>query len=329
MRRKLVYICSAFIVGVLAFTFSSCRPGNQTVNGGRNGGGPIILPAPAPDDSTGRNRTRTRVGGGSCERDDDCEEQCEDLFGSRTKREDCLELSVNEVEGMFLAFEDNDGYLAEPDEDDLPEVQPEDIENALDIDGGLWGELIEDYSRSQAKRVLYWIATEGDIYDAIDSSFDDGDLKRFFNDLLDEFGSNSFIDFITTTLDRDKEDNFVVLSFNADEDSGASFLLEEALDDCRENAPAGQQTSKYTHVDEDFRDAACLLAEALCDEDKGDYIFRDVFEYILEEIVDLEDYIRAGSASSTHATTHRDGLEVDDYEDINDVCRAADNQGLI
>ena len=329
LRRGIFYVCSSVIVGVLAFTFASCVRESR-----------VISPNPDPPSNTDsqdpaqRNSSKsTRVGGGDCDRDDECEDQCKDLFNSNTKRKDCLELSVNEVEGMYLAFEEDNGYLAEPDEDELGDVHPEDIENALDIDDRVWTDLIDNYTRSEAERVLYWIATENNIYDAIDSSLDRDDLPDFFADILSRFirtsSSTSFTHFITRSLGEDAEDNFVVLAYGSSE-SAAEFVIEEALDDCVSSAST-DDSNNYNRIndEEEFRDAACLIGEALCDEDDNNYIFEEAFESIVDDNSLIQDFIESGTTNSGD-DGFIDGLGVDDRnsDDISDVCEAADRQGI-
>ena len=332
LRRGIFYIFSVVVVGVLGFAFTSCQKdrGRDTQIVAVPVGDEDISTKSRSKTSTSKSRRASRAGGGDCEGEDDCEDQCKDLFSSNSKREDCEELSVNEVDGMFIAFEEDDGYLAEPDDDDLEEIHPEDIENALDIDDRVWTDLIKEYSSAEAEDVLYWIATEEDIYDAIDSSLDKDDLENFFKDLLKELNINTFTDFINKSLDKDDEDNFLVLAYNADEsESAASFIIERANDDCIKSAAPTNQ-NKYNSItgDDDRKKGACLLGEVLCREDGGDHIYEDVFEFVVEDISALEDYIEKGSAS-TGTTGYRDGLgEEDDSDDIDDVCAAAVAQGL-
>ena len=68
-----------------------------------------------------------------------CEDQCDDLFRGRDV-DVCIEdMTVNEVQGMFNAFDEDKGELEDPDEeDDLKHVHPDDIRNALDIDKRIW-----------------------------------------------------------------------------------------------------------------------------------------------------------------------------------------------
>ena len=327
LLRKLIYASSILIVCAIAFAFASCKvalpiPPATTVQPR------IVVTEPERKTTTSNKRTTTtsrRSSGDTCEGDKDCEEQCEDLFSSRSKREDCEELTENEVDGMFTAFEEDDGYLAEPDEDDLKDIHPDDVENALDIDERVWTDLFRKYSKTEARRVLYWIATNKEIYDAMDSALDDDDLEDFFQELIDEFISGrKFWQFITVKIEDDDEDNFINLAYDDGSDA-ASFIVERAAEDCAE--PSGGNIALIT--EKDHRQPACLL-KVLCDHKDGSkHIFDDSFEYILDDVGDLQDYIEDGTTTSSGTGFH-DGLGVSDRDsdDLGDVCTVADAQGL-
>ena len=352
LLRKLIYASSILIVCAIAFAFASCKvalpiPPATTVQPR------IVVTEPERKTTTSNKRTTTsrRSSGDKCEGDDDCEEMCEDLFSSRSKREDCEELDEDIVDGMFTAFNDRNGYLEDPDEDDLEDIHPDAVENALDIDERVWTDLIKDYSSSQAKRVLYWIATNKEIYDAMDSSLDEDDLEDIFEQLISENVRNQkFYQFIEEELEDDDEDNFINLAYDDGSDA-ASFIIERAVDDCEE------KTNHKLITEEDHRKPACLL-EVLCDhkDSRNNYIFEDSFDYILSDVGDLRDYIEDGkdglvssssctgndcsdscgskkdpdAGSGSNIKCFSDGLEVDDRDsdDLGDVCEAADAQGL-
>ena len=325
LLRKLIYTCSILIVCAIAFAFASCRVALPVPTTTTQPRVVVVEPErPRPTTST-RTKTTKRSGGGRCEGDDDCEEMCEDLFSSRSKREDCEELSEDDVENMFVAFEEDDGYLAEPDEDDLEDIHADAVENALDIDERVWTDLFRKYSKTEARRVLYWIATNKEIYDAIDSSLDDDDLEDFFKELIDEFISNSkFWKFITEEIEDDEEDNFINLAYDDDSDA-ASFIIERASEDCDE--PSGGNIALIT--EKDHQKPACLLKVICGHKDGNSFIFDDSFEYILDDVGDLQDYIEDGTTTSSGTGFH-DGLGVSDRDsdDISDACAAADAQGL-
>ena len=191
MKKHIILVCVIlFSIGLLSIVFSSCSQRNaarSNDDGGTQGGGYV--------DDSGGGTTRgtavgssdcersTRAGGGSCDGDNDCEDRCDDLFNGRDY-DKCLDLSVNEVQGMWNAFDEDGGVLEDPDEDELEDVHPDDIRNALDIDERIWDNFIDDYGTSEANDVLYWIATNECIYEAIEDGFDEDDMKGFMADIF-------------------------------------------------------------------------------------------------------------------------------------------------
>ena len=257
---------------------------------------------------TSKKSKSSRAGGGLCEGDDDCEEWCEDLFGGRKDRDECMELSVNEVEGMYDAFEEKKGILAEPDEDDLDEVYGEDIENALDIDDGIWEELVDDYNTKEAGYVLEWIAEEEDISDAIDSSLDDDEEEDLFDNLFEQYAS-TVIRAMLKEFDRDNEDSLFIPTAQGNDnliEIAHKLLAESCVGDS-----STQSLYRGDRVDNEFQKTACTLGEVYCKQDDGDYLFEDVFEDIVNADDALEEYISEELPES--------GEDIDEDE-IDEVC---------
>ena len=178
-------------------------------------------------------RDPTREGGGICDGDDDCEDQCDDLFGGRDYQE-CLDLTVNEVQGMWNAFDEDDGILEDPDEDDLEDVHPDDIRNALDIDENIWDDFIDDYRSDDANNVLYWIATDECVYEAIDDGFDEDDMQGFMSDIFKQTDSN----LISAALeplgdDADDDETFLYLADAEGNDEAVDLVHELLWEECR------------------------------------------------------------------------------------------------
>ena len=254
------------------------------------------------DDDDRRDRARTstrtsRIGGGDCDGNGDCEEQCEDLFRGRDQKE-CLKLTANEVEGIYNAFEDKAGILAEPDEDDLDEVHPEDIRNALDIDDGIWTDLIDEYTSREAGHVLEWMADDQDIFDALGALDEEEDEESLLRDLFREFKS-TVTSAMVGKLDDDDDDVFSVMAEGNEEaiEMAHEILLDDCLSDAGSKATssAGYDNtgagSSYNINNEDYKEQACSLGEVYCKKDGNKYIFEDVFEDIVDYDDQLEGYI--------------------------------------
>jgi len=179
MKKRIILVCvTLFSIGLLSTVFSSCR--NQTNNNNDVQGRDRDYVSNNNDDKERAGRCRPQPKeGGSCDNDDECIEQCDDLFGGRDYDECIEDFSVNEVQGMWYAFDDDEGLLEDPEEDELEDIHSDAIRNALSLDGKIWDSFINGYSTSEAKDVLYWIANDKCIYEAIADSFDADDTERF------------------------------------------------------------------------------------------------------------------------------------------------------
>ena len=255
------------------------------------------------------------AGGGDCSKDDDCEEYCDELFTHRDATDDCLDLSVDEVEAIYDAFEEDNGFLAEPDgrNGDLDDVQPEAIELAQEIEDDIWTDLIDDYTRGEAEDVMEWMAEDSAIFAAVTRSLEkDKDVDSFLEKLLKRFQSN-----VETALteeigyDAEPEETFMYRA--RDNRDLLEFTHAVLLQNC-----SGSYSDVSEEVDEE---SACSLGEVYCKQDDDDnYIFEDVFEEIVQSADrSLQDYIEADSG-----TNKVQGLEVDDDDstDIEVVCEA-------
>ena len=256
----------------------------------------------------------------SCSESEGCEKKCKDLFGSNNKVKQCLLLSSNAVQGIEGVFSESRGYLESPSEDDLSKVKGLNIENALEIDEDIWSDLIKDYTGTEAKRVLYWVATQKEIYPVIEISLnnDKDDIENFFEDLLAKVKVSSFTDFMTYILDEDVEDNFIVLASKEKQTSAVEFMIQRAEEDC--------PTTDYNSAD-DLKVGACLLGQVFCEKQGNDYAFKTVFESVLDVSNDVKDFIEEGESGDEDFS---DGLGVleKNSNDIKKVCTAATSQQL-
>ena len=324
MKRYIVLTCAVlFSIGLLSTVFSSCR---NTVrpNDDRRDRTPR-------DTGNDRDRTQTRrgtdcdqssrEGGGSCKGDDDCEDYCDDLFGGRDYQE-CLGLTANEVEGMWNAFDDDEGILEDPDEDDLEEVHPDDIRNALEIDERIWDAFIDDYGTSEANDVLYWIATNECVYDSIEDSFDEDDMKGFMEDIMLQVDSGGLIPAALEPLgdEADDDETFLYLADQEGNSKAVELVHELLWEECvGDRSVTSARKSLYNAAPEnDDKSSACLLGEFYCKQDSdGDYIFEDIFETVVDD--ELDNFIRGGKNSNIY--TDGLGISSSDYDEIEEVCK--------
>ena len=299
-KNKINYFWFILLVGILSVMVISCNKKDSSASNGQQ---------------PGENSQET---GGDCFKSTDCVEQCDEIFESKLEKESCEQLFVNEVKGIFLAF-DKDGYLEDPSQKNLDQVLSINIKNALKIDENLWSDFIKEYTFAEAKRVLYWITTKEGVYDAISSSLeDDRNLEIFFKIFFKAIDVSTFTDFITRILDKDAEDNFIILALKKNNHSAASFIIKRAEEDC--------PISDYTSVIDLSREA-CLLGQVFCRTNGNKYVFKQAFEFVVNESGDLKDFVEGGGSGDEDFT---DGLGVKqkDSNDVAKVCEAAKAQGL-
>ena len=327
-QRYVLFLSVLVALGIALGIVSSCRGGaardRAIVDRSRDGDRDRDRNVRSDRDDERSTRT-SRAGGGSCEGDRDCEDKCEDLFTGSRDRGACEDLTVNEVEGMFNAFEEDDGILARPKEDDLDDVHPDDIENALKIDESLWSDLAKDYTRSQAKEVLYWIASDSDVFEAISDSVDEDDQDDLFIDIFQEV-DDSLTEALRTKLGDDDEENFIYLADNSGNNSAVNYihdlLIEGACLGSASQLSTAERNMYISITEEDFRGPACALGEVYCLEVDDDYILENAFTTISDG--DLEEFVEGGSSNS-----YTDGLGIDDRDsdDLEEVCNVVCGSG--
>ena len=326
MKKHIILICVIlFSIGLLSTVFSSCQR-NQATNNDDSGNRRVTRDRGDDDTKTTTSRNTdstcaqsTRKGGGSCDGDDDCEDQCDDLFNGRDQ-EECLDLSVNEVQGMWNAFDEDKGILEDPDDDELEEIHPEDIRNALDINERIWDDFIDDYGTSEAGDVLFWIATNECIYEALDDIFDEDDLEGLLADIFDQVDNGGLMAAALEPLgdEADDDETFLYLADQEGNDKAVELVHELLWDQClaSNQGVTAARRAMYNRVTEtDDKSSACLLGELYCKQEDEDYIFEDVFENVVKN--ELDNFIRGGDGAS-----YTDGLGIasSDYDDIEEVC---------
>ena len=337
--QNLVMIIIFTLTASLFYTACSGRGNNATPDNPRDrddnddGGG-------SNNNNNNNNRNSCdggdRDGGGDCTDDsarneDSCQDKCDKIFGGRTDRNKCYKLTQDAVEGMFKAFNEEDGYLLEGEVDDLDLVSCTDISNMLNIDeGDQWFDLIRKsgFGSSEAKDTLLWLAENPAIYKVVDKELDDDDIESLLTQLLRKIGSGGSI---TAGLLRDiggdsnKEETFIYLALNADNKDAAKEAIKLLNDEnycfkdvprtsnfscetppstgttCGEGNTIYDKTSGRFLMEATHRFAACALGEVFCAVEEGvnrvhqdadvTYLFDGVFVDLLDVADDLEDYI--------------------------------------
>ena len=116
------------------------------------------------------DRASKRYSGPKCETDKDCVKVCRSLYRS-TVREDCLSLTIKHVE----VLEEMHDMFKNPKEKDLDEVDEADFETYVSIDIKPFDKRVNDFSATEAKRVLAWFVENDKVRDHfrdVDDEFD-------------------------------------------------------------------------------------------------------------------------------------------------------------
>ena len=276
-----------------------------------NTGGNTLRTAPKSDDYYERSNRkdadrreeinrRKRYSGPKCEGDEDCEEICKDIYNRRSVREDCIELSAEQVDKLDEIYE----AFENPSDDDLEEIDPEDFELFVEIDLRPLDTLIGKLSSSEAKRVLAWIADDEAIAEVFQEEDDDYDLLK---ELLDALGG-TLQDALGKTV--------------ADGDSFMEIIIDN-------NELALEWVHNYfAERCEGNDEEKCIFdvwyCEVMDDDDAWDSLIGGYEEF--EEIVDeiLDDYTTTTATApdadpAYHSTDAKWWLQDDDEVEANDL----------
>ena len=188
---------------------------------------------PGGSDSDGNDdRVRTRgtlkcelpSGNGSCEKDDDCVDWCEDdLDLSGDARDMCFDLDVDTVERLDELFND---VFDKPDGEKLDDLKDEDVELVCaavkELDHELLEERLNYSSPSRPKYVLEWVAETKEAIEIFENAEKDEGLKMFKRLLSEAGGGSGTVDgevLEGLTEDVDSDDTNTVLRIALDENN--------------------------------------------------------------------------------------------------------------
>ena len=235
-----------------------------------------------------------------CEEDDDeCEEFCE-VFSTNDKRSRCMRLTRSVAEGIFRALHTR---LKEPIKyRDLTNIQPEDIKQIMRIGPRYLENNIDDFSSSDAEKVLAWIASDSLITSAFyDNGRGEDEAFRILEELFKKVDNS-----LAFALRFDLGSGHFIEQAGANNNSRAfRWVHEMFMDECIKT------TNLYESVDETYRKSICTLGELYCF-DEGES-FKDVFSDVINRDQRMHEYI---------IRDEPEGLEVKrkKAEDIEKVC---------
>ncbi len=256
-------------------------------------------------------RLAIEAGGKACSTDDDCRDDCRDIYSRRKEKNECEELSITQVDRLKTIYE----TLEDPDEDDLLEIDVTkngDFDIFINIDIKPLHDAVGKYKKGEAGDVLAWIAKHTEV--ATIFSKEDNDYE-VLSRLLKKLDSNTFTA-LGTRIESRK--NFMDLAVVASNEAALEWIfeyIEETDNDCKESDDSNR---------EDCLESYCGLAEDM-DEDNADGLLDyDFFSGLIEDFI--EDGIngdddtsngddRPGSGKAWDADPGSDSR----FEDIDDL----------
>ena len=248
---------------------------------------PPVTPVVSVEYTNDDDRRSTTRRGDQCGGDDDCEDICDDIFSSRSDREDCEDLSVSTVEEMEDFFE----VLEDPDADDLEDFNLSVLEEIVDISFEPLVDEAKRYSSSDAKEFLSWMLNDEEAADII--SDEDSDFE-FLENILEQLNSD-VVQALSTNIDGG--DNFMEIAI----DEGNEKLLEWVHDFFDEGSSSSSNRDcggnsrcvfdKYCRMDIDSNAREDLLS----DFDHFEDFMEDVLDDANENNIDVRDINDYGS----------------------------------
>ena len=315
MKLKYIMLAMGLVFCLsLSFMFTSCKRTSSSANPDR---GNRETPARPPNPS--ELSADCQEGGGLCSSNDECTSKCDrndskidGLFRNSNDKKACGALSVNEVDKMFEAFNEDNGFLAdgEVDVDDLPSICANAVWNMLKIDdtGKIWEGYINDYDETEAQNVAYWLANDAKIFDALKALDDNEDVDDLIKKLLKQINNKLIIALRTDISDDNDEEYFLGVAMGSDNSDAVDVAHELASNTCVSEAAS----NAYSKASSDYREGACMLGEVYCVKNSDDeYVFDDYFEELLKETGNVKNYIRQNL-----------GLSSEDQKDLEEVCKA-------
>ena len=243
------------------------------------------------------DRSKKRYSGPKCEGDNECEEQCKDIYNRRSVREDCVELAVAQVEKLWEIFE----IFESPKDDELLSIDAADFEIFVEIDNRPLDTLISKLSKSEAKRVLAWAVDEPDIAEVFE---DEDDEYRLLKELLDGVSSDPKV---ALGKNISGPESFIEIAASTNKGTAAldwihSFFSEECDEDNK-----GEEVCV-------FQDWYCEIVKHSDDDVWDDVLGYDTFAQIIDSI--LEDYDLTGKS------WWEEGMESDELtiNQLTDLC---------
>ena len=269
--------------------------------------------------------SRERYSKNYCEDEDknhDCFDQCRDIYTRRADKNDCEELSIDQIERLVEIHE----FLEDSDEDDLPSIDPEDFDVYLNISIQPLDQLVRKYNKSEAKDFVVWLIKDEDIFDIFQKEDDEYDT---FESVLESVSGTNIpngdtsLDNIVTIYDPFLEriesgDKLMELAI----DSGNENIVEWFMEYIFEKSEVCQHQELAVGCFEIY----CKIGEDIDEDYRDDWLSYYKFEDYLDEIIERGTNRRDPSTIEPpyYWTTPVNKIEnTGDTEDwLNDLCKS-------
>ena len=269
-----------------------------------------------PDRNEVFDRSRTeRYPGKACEdesRGHDCQDQCRDIYTRRGDKEDCEELSVDQIERLHELHD----ILEKPDDDDLANVDFEDFDVYLNISIAPLDKLIGRYTRSEAKEFMLWLIEDEDASQVFEKEDDEYSafeaLLEGFAGSINSNGDNIWEPFV----ERIEGDKLMELAI----ESGNEETLDWFMDYINEKN--SQCEDEELHVD-CFK-IYCKIGDEIDDDYRDDWLGYENFEDYIEDIISEGINSDGGSEANGYQWGGSNNVieelrDVDDW--VDDLCK--------
>ena len=107
-------------------------------------------------------------GDNCCVKNKNCIKQCDGLFPEMEKKQKCLGFPIQLVADMFQTL---NKYLRNPSRETLKKIDPFLLWSVIRVSEKLWLKKIKNYSKTQARETLFWLASNPTISESVFMQF--------------------------------------------------------------------------------------------------------------------------------------------------------------
>ena len=238
--------------------------------------------------------SKMRKNGDICEKEDDrdepCKEQCDEMYKRKKDREDCEELTVNQITALFELYE----ILEEPDVDDLQEVEVEDFDVFLNVSMAVMEDLIDDWNSREAKDFLYWVVSNEEV--AVVFEKEDYDYNAL-TDLLKKISRFRYSEIYTPFITKIEGGRLMEVAIDSRSEKVIEWFMEYIED---KNSSCQDET-----VSRDCFSIYCRIGKKIDTDSMENWLDYKEFESYIEDIVEKK--INANNSDDSNYSNRGDG----------------------